>query len=239
MDEGWTRYLLERYEFPFRNLANADLADDGFGSTIDVLLFPDVEAEILRDGRPADPEAQRYWEELPPEYAGGIGPEAGEKVRQWIEAGGSAVALDSSGRYLIELLQLPVSDVLAEVTPDRFAAPGTTLRLLMDTTSPLAWGLREEEAGYFAGSPAFRTAIPSGGTSRQVVARYPDHRDDIPLSGYILGAELLERRAAVVDLGVADGRVLLIGFRAQHRAQPLRTFKLLFNALYKLEETTL
>ena len=239
MDEGWTRYLLERYEFPFRNLANADLADDGFGSTIDVLLFPDVDADILRDGRPVDPEAQRYWEELPPEYAGGIGPEAGEKVRQWIEAGGSAVALDSSGHYLIELLQLPVSDVLAGVTPDRFAAPGTTLRLLMDTASPLAWGLREEEAGYFAGSPAFRTAIPSGGTSRRVVARYPDHRDDIPLSGYILGAELLERRAAVVDLGVADGRVLLIGFRAQHRAQPLRTFKLLFNALYKLEETLL
>lgn len=239
IDEGWTRFLLDRYEFPYRNLANGDIADGSFASNVDVLLFPDVGADILRDGRPSDPEAQRYWEELPPEYAGGIGPDGADHLTRWIRNGGTAVALDSSGQYLIELLGLPVTDVLAGVGPDRFAAPGTTLRLLMDTESPLAWGMRSEEAGYFASSPAYRTAVPDGEISRRVVARYPDHRDDIPVSGYILGAERLERRAAVVDFGIAEGRALLIGFRAQHRAQPLRTFKLLFNALYRLEETSL
>ena len=65
-----------------------------------------------------------------------------------------------------------------------------------------------------------------------MIARYPDDDTDIPVSGYIEGAELLERRAAVVEYRVGEGRIVLIGFRPQHRAQTVRTFKLLFNALY-------
>ena len=106
------------------------------------------------------------------------------------------------------------------------------LRLLVDTTHPLGFGMREVEAGYFAGSPAFRTRVPDARFDRRVVARYPDHRDDIPVSGYIAGAKLLERQAAVVEVEVGKGQVVLIGFRAQHRAQPHRTFKLLFNSLF-------
>ena len=67
---------------------------------------------------------------------------------------------------------------------------------------------------------------------RRVVASYPEYDDQILVSGYLKGADLLERRAAVVDLRVGKGRVVLIGVRAQHRAQPHRTFKLLFNSLY-------
>jgi len=70
-----------------------------------------------------------------------------------------------------------------------------------------------------------------------VVARYPDDHRDILLSGYLAGAERLERRAVVVEVKVGRGRVVLIGLKPQNRAQTHRTFKLLFNALYlpKLE----
>ncbi len=149
--------------------------------------------------------------------------------------------MDSSSEYLIRLLELPVANVLADVGDDIFSAPGTMMRILVDTGHPLGFGMRTREAAYFARSPAFRTRVPDARFDRQVVARYPDHRDDIPVSGYLRGAELLERRAAVVEVTVGEGRVVLIGFRPQHRAQPHRTFKLLFNALFLagLESTEL
>ncbi len=231
MDEGWTRWLLERYEFPYRNLANADLQKGGFAKAIDVLLLPDVDKQTLEKGQRGGDRA-RFADRLPPDYRGGIGDEGAEKIREWVEGGGTLVALDSSTEYAIELFELPVRNVLAGVDGDRFSCPGSMLRILVDTAHPLGYGLRAEEAAYFAGSPAFRTAVPDARFERKVVARYPDHRDDVLVSGYLKGAALLARRAAVVDFAVGKGRVVLIGFRAQHRAQPHRTFKLLFNALY-------
>jgi hypothetical protein len=231
MDEGWTRWLLERYEFPFVNLTNKQLRE-GSLDDIDTLLLPDVGPSILESGSPDDPRAAAHWSPLPPEYAGGLGPEGGEAIARWVRDGGTAVALDSSSEYLIQLLDLPVANALTDIPDDRFSAPGTMLRILVDTEHPLGFGMRPREAAYFAGSPAFVTRLPDARFDRHVIARYPDHRADIPISGYIRGAELLERRAAVVVLRVGKGRVVLIGFRPQHRAQPHRTFKLLFNALF-------
>jgi glutamine amidotransferase-like uncharacterized protein len=74
--------------------------------------------------------------------------------------------------------------------------------------------------------------VPDPRFDRRVVARYPDDRRDILISGYLSGAKHLERRAALVELKVGDGRVVLFGFRPQHRGQTVRTFRLLFNALW-------
>lgn len=252
MDEGWTRYLLDRYEFPYQSLANEDIRNGAFTDAIDVLVLPDVDPSILARGEPKDAAARRRWTPLPPRYRGGIDevpgdrPDAadqdeaeaktagGKHLRRWVEDGGTLVALDSSADYVIESFGLPVENVLAEVAEKDFDCPGSMLRLHVDTTHPLAFGMRPQEAGYFAGSPAFRTHVPDGRFARRVVARYPDDAKDILVSGYLHGGERLERLAAVVEYGVGKGRVVLIGFRAQHRAQPHRTFKLLFNALYRL-----
>ena len=232
MDEGWTRWVLERYEFPHLNLNNDDIKEGSFRGKVDVLLFPDIGADIIRKGEPDSPEARRWWTPLPDKYAGGLGLEGDQAIREWVEKGGTAVALDSSTAYMIELFQLPVTNVLQDVESDRFSAPGTMLRIDVDTEHPVGYGLRPQEAAYFAGSAAFETSIPDSRFGRRVVARFPAHRDDIPVSGYVKGTDLLERKAAIVDLRVGKGRVILIGFRPQHRAQTLRTFKFLFNALY-------
>lgn len=145
------------------------------------------------------------------------------------------MALDSSAEYVIERFGLPVENALADVPEGKLDCPGSMLRLHVDTSHPLTLGMRSEEAGYFASSPAFRTHVPDGRFERHVLARYPDDEKDILISGYLRGGEHLERLAAAVEYRIGKGRVVLIGFRAQHRAQPHRTFKLLFNAFYHLQ----
>jgi hypothetical protein len=256
MDEGWTRWVLEHYEFPMVNLSNQQIRTGEFIDNVDVLLFPDLVPSIISEGDPGE----SYWGRfvpLPPDYSGGIDEwkdedddeagtntkadaekrtAGGKRIEEWVEAGGTVVAIDSSTEYFIELFDLPVENTLQDVKRSEFLCPGSTLRVEVDTTHPLGWGMRAQDAIYFASSPAFKTSVPDPRFDRTVVARYPDHERDILLSGYLEGGELLERRAAVVEYTVGEGRVVLIGFRAQHRGQPLRTFKLLFNALYEVSE---
>jgi len=230
MDEGWTRWLLEQNDFTYRNLHNKDFVDDELAQ-VDVILFPDVDQPVIEKGEPSTAN-QRRFDPLPPEYAGGIGKEGGKKLVDWVQRGGHVVALDSSADYLIELFKLPVTNVLKKVPSSRFSCPGSMLRLNINTDHPINYGMRAEEAGYFGRSPAFQTAIPDGRFERRVLASYPKEPEDILLSGYLKGADLLTNRVAAVDLQVGKGRITLIGFHAQQRAQPHRTFKMLFNSLY-------
>jgi len=54
---------------------------------------------------------------------------------------------------------------------------------------------------------------------------------DILQSGWLLGEAIIARKAAAVAVKHGAGKVVLLGFRAQHRAQTHGTFKLVFNAL--------
>ncbi|MGH9362911.1 MAG: hypothetical protein ACRD2T_13435, partial [Thermoanaerobaculia bacterium] len=241
MDEGWTRFLLERYGFPLQSLENEEVRKGAFKGRIDVLLLPDVGKDILEKGEPSAAEARRFWDTLPPPYAGGLGEEGGKQIKKWVEEGGTLVALDSAAEYVLDLFALPARDVLAKVSEEEFHAPGSTLRVRLDPTHPLAYGLEPEEGIYVSDSPAFETAPTDARFTRRLVATYPDDARDILLSGYLKGGERLERRVALVDFAVGKGRVVLFGFRPQHRAQTLRTLKLLWNALYLggLEEVKL
>ena len=126
--------------------------------------------------------------------------------------------------------------MLAGVRDTEFSVPGSLLRLEVDTTAPLAWGMPAEVSAFFANGLAFAPTTPRARgeaetwpAGARVVASYG--REGLLQSGWQLGGDRIAGRAAVVELQVGQGRVVLVGFRAQHRAQPHATFKFLFNAL--------
>jgi hypothetical protein len=112
--------------------------------------------------------------------------------------------------------------------PDALFAPGSIFRVLVDTTHPVGYGMPDSAAVYFTNSVTFD--VPDGSSVR-VIARYPDEGADILLSGFLQGAEAIAGKAAAIEAEVGRGRVVMFGFRPQHRGQAYGTFKMLFNAV--------
>ncbi|HXI03661.1 MAG TPA: M14 metallopeptidase family protein, partial [Candidatus Saccharimonadales bacterium] len=188
MDEGWTRFILEQYGFDYVSLDNQAIRSGEFASKVDVLVLPDIDASIIKSGKPPK-ESRRPYVPLPPEYAGGLEDDGGARIRKWVEdQGGVVVALNDSAQYVIDLMDLPVRNVLDKVKKDDFNCPGSMLRMIVDDATPLGFGTRRDEAAFFGDSPAFDTRPPDGRFTRRVVARWPDDGKDVLLSGYIKGA---------------------------------------------------
>ena len=152
------------------------------------------------------------------------------------------IALDQASRFAILRLGAPARLVRTaggggetdEPTPEgagntdnlsRFSAPGSIFEAVVDESHPVASGMGPSAAVYFISS-----VILEAGPSARTVLSYPvDHAP--LLSGYLDGADVLRGRAALVDAPVGAGRVLLFGFRPQHRGQTHGTFRLLTNAI--------
>lgn len=232
MDEGWTRFLLERYGFAPVTLDNAAIRAAKLVAKFDVIVLPDVDREVLASGTPKREEGEmRYFPEPRPEYAGGLGKEGAAALREFVEGGGTIVALSSSSEYLIDELQLPVRNVLSRVKPDEFLCPGSLVRIEVDPTHPVTFGLPATTPAFLNEPLAFQTAMPGAEMTRRVLASYPSEARDVLVSGWIRGQEKLVRNAAAVALTYGKGKIVLLGFRAQHRAQTNATFPFLFNAL--------
>lgn len=223
IDEGWTELVLENHEFPFTIVHNAEIKAGSLEDRFDVLVFPDQSPDSIVNGHPKGT--------MPPEYVGGILERGVANLRQFVQNGGTLVTLGSSSDLAVEKFDLPLKNVIKSLKPEEFFASGLLVRVSFDQNHPLAFGLPEEAAGFFAQSPAFQIfpALDEK-TEPRIAAKYPE--EDIVLSGWMLGEDYLKNKAAVVEVPLGKGRIILLGFRVQHRGQTVGTFKLLFNSLF-------
>ena len=231
IDEGWTRWLLERYEFSFSSISDADVRAGALRDRFDVVILPDANPDRLLSGHQPGT--------LPDRYTGGLGEEGIASLKAFVEAGGTLVALDSAGELAINALGLPIRDEARAAGRTEFFCPGSIVGLELDPAHPLAFGMPATTSAFFAYSAAYDVTAPAAPAGHagsadpqplEIVARYADR--DVLQSGWLEGERVIAGRAAVVSVRVGLGRAVLIGFRAQHRAQSHATFRLLFNAIH-------
>jgi hypothetical protein len=264
MDEGWTRWVLEQFNFDYKNVYDAEVRAGNLKDKFDVVILPDQSMQQIIAGNRTG--------SYPDEYTGGIGEEGVAALKRFVEAGGVLICLDTASELALKRFDLPVKNVLDGVRRDQFYAPGSIFRAAVDATHPLAYGMPAEADLYFVsgtrrgrgGDPdsaperpradqarvdpaapeAVRQPAPPDGAGNLVsafafeitdpqrarsVARYVDGN---PLrSGWLLGPQFIAGKSALVDVTMGKGRVVLFGFRTQHRAQTWGTFKFLFNAI--------
>ena len=229
LDEGWTRWLLDQYGFAPKSLHPQDVKA-GL-QNYDVFILPDIDKDEIASGRRRGEEgAMRYQDELPTEYRGAMEKDGADALKKFVENGGTLLAFNSACDYVIDNFNIPVRNALARAGD--FSAPGSLVRVRVNTDHPVTADMPKETAIYIDHPIAFETTAPGGELQRWVLMSYPEEARDILLSGWVNGEERLTRKAAAVAMTYGKGRIVLFGFRPQHRGQTHATFPMVFDALY-------
>ncbi len=258
IDEGWTRWMVEHDWIGmvpnsafcpprYVSLTDAAVHEGDLRSKFDTIIIPDQpRAAILNGHRKGT---------MPDEYTGGLGEQGVKALREFVEAGGTLVCLNRASDFAIEQFKLPVRDVVDGLPRTDFYVPGSILRIQLDTSNPIAAGMPKESIAWAENSPVFEvlnagsadvpvrnereartaneqrtrtSAFPA--PSVHIIAWYPKDKDPL-LSGWLLGGNRIKGKAALVEVELGKGRIILFGFRPQYRGQSLATYPLFFNAI--------
>jgi hypothetical protein len=236
IDEGWTRFVLEQWNFAFTPLLDPELKTGNLRQKYDVVILPADNVATLTGERPSGPAAAGrgggggQTPSAPPEFRSGFGQEGVTALRTFVESGGTLITFGEAGALPIERFGLPLRNVVANLPSKTFWSPGSTLKVKFDNTNPLAYGMPDEGLALFlAGSQAYEIVATDRNERVETIATFVDR--DILQSGWLLGEQVIAKKAAMVSVQLGEGKVVLIGVRPQHRAQAHGTYKLVFNAL--------
>jgi hypothetical protein len=251
MPSGWTRWLLEQFEFPFQVVYPPDLDRGNLRDKFDVIVLVDGAVGGFGGGGgrgmggDAPPQGGNAVDELglPAEYRGRRGSITRDKtlpqLKKFLADGGTILTIGSS-TALATQFGLPVSNHLVAkddsgrerpLSRETFYVPPSILRVKLNPAHPLCWGMENEADVMFSNSPTFRLTPES---TRAGLSRVAWFEGKTPLrSGWAFGQEHLDGGVAIVDAAVGKGRVVLFGPQILFRAQPHGAFKLFFNGIVR------
>ena len=247
MPSGWTRWILEQYEFPFDVVFPQALDAGNLAARYDVLIFPSGVGPAGggrgggRGGGTAAGGATNT--SIPPEFQPMQGAytveRTGPVLKQFVEAGGTVIAVGRATTTFAQLFQLPVGNHLVERSPNgasqplaasKYYVPGSVLRVAVDGTAPVAHGLANPVDVFFDNNPVFTLNPDAAMKGVRPVAWFDSAT---PLrSGWAYGQGYLEGGVQVIEASVGSGKLYLFAPEITFRAQPHGTFKFLFNGIY-------
>jgi len=218
MDEGWTRYIFDTFNVPYSSVRDTDMRQGSLNAKFDALILPSQTATQILNGNAAGT--------FPPEYTGGITDAGVKNLKEFVTGGGMLICFDNACDLVIKEFNLPLRNVLEGVKSSEFYCPGSIVALDVDSKNPIAATLPSSMPAYFINSSAF--SAPADANVR-VVARYA--KENVLLSGWLLGEDKLRGQIALAEVSVGKGHIVLFGFRPQHRGQTWGTLPFIWNAL--------
>jgi murein tripeptide amidase MpaA len=238
IDEGWSRWVLDQEHYKYSSLEDAEIRAGGLKAKYNSIVIPDQAPGTILNGHKLGM--------MPREYTGGLGQAGVKGLRDFVEEGGTLVCLNRASVFAIKQFKLPLRDVTEQWSAKEFFVPGSILRIELETSNRIAAGMPQESIAWVEDSPVFEVIPGSAPMSAQrepaervsalpalnvrVIARYPSNTNPL-LSGWLLGSNRIQGKAALVEVMMGKGRIILFGFRPQYRGQSLATYPLFFNAI--------
>src|SRR5205085_11864647 len=168
IDEGWTRWALDTAGHAqclfYRSIEDAEIRAGNLRDRLDVIIIPDQSPRTTLNGYRAGA--------MPPELTGGLGEAGVRALREFVEQGGTLIALNDASDFAIEAFKLPVRDITEGLKQTEYYAPGSILRIELDTAHPVAAGMPRESIAWVEQSPVFEFDARDAARVH-VIARYP------------------------------------------------------------------
>jgi hypothetical protein len=238
MDEGWTRLMFEQFNVPFKSIMDAELKAGNLESKYDTIILPADSIFAMTGERP--PQGQGGpgggggfgggQDNTPAEYRSGFGADGVKALQAFVQRGGTLLTFANAGDLPIQRFGLPLRNIVNGLPSKQFWSPGSTLRVTFNNSHPLVYGMPAEGLALFmAGGQVYEVTSTDRSQDVEILSTYVER--DILQSGWLLGEQVIAKKAAAVSVKHGAGKVVLIGFRPQHRDQTHGTFKLVFNAM--------
>jgi Zinc carboxypeptidase len=145
------------------------------------------------------------------------------QVQAFVRAGGAYVGERGQGAAVAAAAGL--TGARSSADPPALQVPGASIRIALDPSDPVAWGLGAQTFAFDNQDPLL---IP--GAASRVVGRFPTG-SGFSASGYTEGATALQGTAAVLDDALGAGHTVLFSFDPNFRAYTDATERLFANAL--------
>lgn len=246
MDAGWTMHALDTFGVPYTVIRNQDFEAGGrLRERFDTIILTQQRAEqILHGTKEGEASGRLRAGELPalqkPEFTGGIGVTGLAALERFIRAGGTLITLDNATELPLQFFPtgakglLRARDANDPEDPSGYYCPGSLLRINVDTTHPINFGMPPEAIAMSTGGQAFEiTVLPEfneGDREVRSLAKYASSQ--VLASGWIAGERVVAGKSIALESRLGQGRIVMFGFRPQFRGQSHGTYKMLLNAIY-------
>ncbi|HSL69606.1 MAG TPA: M14 metallopeptidase family protein, partial [Longimicrobiales bacterium] len=115
MTSGWTRWILEQFEFPYTRVFAPELDAGNLKAKYDVLVLPNG---AVRSASSAGRGSGAPPDDVPAEYRNQMGSITAQttipRIREFVERGGTVIAIGESAANLAAQLNLPIGNHLVE-----------------------------------------------------------------------------------------------------------------------------